>query len=330
MAKGNDKLGSLTARLMAIDYDRLPISDYNKRYIRNLKPALAYFMRIYEDCLRRGTQGVNLPLSDLTLIDYGGGSGFLSMAAKRVGIGRVIYIDLNPLSAQTIQVLKEEAGIGPDIILQGDSKFLADWCAKHRISPQLLVATDLIEHVYDLDAFFKDLHQINGSMPLIFTTASSPFNPYVKRRLHKLMDGCERGTLESPNYHTLRHRFISGRYPALTPEEVETWARNTRGMTYDDIQEAIESNRMPTPPGPHNTCDPANGNWTERILPISSYKKLLAPHDLKLSVAKGFYNTYRSSRAMSLLCEGLNLLIRHSGPLGLLIAPFIILVCRKK
>ena len=76
MAKGNDKLNPLTARLMAIDYDRLPISDYNKRYIRNLKPALAYFMRIYEDCLRRGTQGVNLPLSDLTLIDYGGGSGY--------------------------------------------------------------------------------------------------------------------------------------------------------------------------------------------------------------------------------------------------------------
>ena len=43
----SDLLHTLTERLKAIDYNKLPISDYNKRYIGNLKPALSYFMHIY-------------------------------------------------------------------------------------------------------------------------------------------------------------------------------------------------------------------------------------------------------------------------------------------
>lgn len=31
---------ALAARLQKIDYERLPISDYNKQYIGNLKPVL--------------------------------------------------------------------------------------------------------------------------------------------------------------------------------------------------------------------------------------------------------------------------------------------------
>ena len=179
----SDLLHTLTERLKAIDYNKLPISDYNKRYIGNLKPALSYFMHIYADCLQRGLQAIQTPISDVTLIDYGGGTGFLSILAKSIGIGQVIYIDLNPSSVETIQLLKQIIGIGPDIILHGDSDVLADWCARNKVYPQLLIATDLIEHVYDLSLFFKDLIHINDSMYLLFTTASTPFNPYVQQRL---------------------------------------------------------------------------------------------------------------------------------------------------
>ena len=113
----SDLLHTLTERLKAIDYNKLPISDYNKRYIGNLKPALSYFMHIYADCLQRGLQAIQTPISDVTLIDYGGGTGFLSILAKSIGIGQVIYIDLNPSSVETIQLLKQIIGIGPDIIL---------------------------------------------------------------------------------------------------------------------------------------------------------------------------------------------------------------------
>ena len=296
----SDLLHTLTERLKAIDYNKLPISDYNKRYIGNLKPALSYFMHIYADCLQRGLQAIQTPISDVTLIDYGGGTGFLSILAKSIGIGQVIYIDLNPSSVETIQLLKQIIGIGPDIILHGDSDVLADWCARNKVYPQLLIATDLIEHVYDLSLFFKDLIHINDSMYLLFTTASTPFNPYVQQRLHKMMVGCESGSLESPNYYTLREQFITKLCPAFSPKEVETWARKTRG------------------------------NWAERILPIQTYEDLLAPYQFKLKVEKGFYNADRNNPVLSLICKGINALIRNSGSFGFLLAPFIILSCGKE
>ena len=301
----SDLLRTLTERLKAIDYNKLPISDYNKRYIGNLKPALSYFMHIYADCLQRGLQAIQTPISDVTLIDYGGGTGFLSILAKSIGIG-------------------------PDIILHGDSDVLADWCARNKVYPQLLIATDLIEHIYDLSLFFKDLIHINDSMYLLFTTASTPFNPYVQQRLHKMMVGCESGSLESPNYYTLREQFITKLCPAFSPKEVETWARQTRGLTYPDIQKAIEKKSLPSPEDPYNTCDPATGNWTERILPIQTYEDLLAPYQFKLKVEKGFYNADRSNPVLSLICKGINALIRNSGSFGFLLAPFIILSCGKE
>lgn len=326
----SDLLHTLTERLKAIDYNKLPISDYNKRYIGNLKPALSYFMHIYADCLQRGLQAIQTPISDVTLIDYGGGTGFLSILAKSIGIGQVIYIDLNPSSVETIQLLKQIIGIGPDIILHGDSDVLADWCARNKVCPPLLIATDLIEHVYDLSLFFKDLIHINDSMYLLFTTASTPFNPYVQQRLHKMMVGCENGSLESPNYYTLREQFITKLCPAFSPKEVETWARQTRGLTYPDIQKAIEKKSLPSPEDPYNTCDPATGNWAERILPIQTYEDLLAPYQFKLKVEKGFYNADRSNPVLSLICKGINALIRNSGSFGFLLAPFIILSCGKE
>ena len=326
----SDLLHTLTERLKAIDYNKLPISDYNKRYIGNLKPALSYFMHIYADCLQRGLQAIQTPISDVTLIDYGGGTGFLSILAKSIGIGQVIYIDLNPSSVETIQLLKQIIGIGPDIILHGDSDVLADWCARNKVYPQLLIATDLIEHVYDLSLFFKDLIHINDSMYLLFTTASTPFNPYVQQRLHKMMVGCESGSLESPNYYTLREQFITKLCPAFSPKEVETWARKTRGLTYPDIQKAIEKKSLPSPEDPYNTCDPATGNWAERILPIQTYEDLLAPYQFKLKVEKGFYNADRNNPVLSLICKGINALIRNSGSFGFLLAPFILLSCGKE
>lgn len=325
-----DIIKSLSARLQAIDYNRLPISDYNKQYIGNLKPAMLYYMNIYSACLTKGFKVIDQSLEDITLVDYGGGSGFLSMLAKSIGVGKVIYLDLNPKSVETIQVLKQETGIGPDVILHGNSDRLADWCKANHIQPDLLIATDLIEHVYNLNEFFKDLAILNPEMQMIFTTASTPFNPYVKRRLHKLMDGCETGALEVPNYYTLRKSYIAQNYPLLSEEETDKWAHQTRGLIYSDIDKAIQNNELPLLKDAHNTCDPANGNWTERILPIEEYRLILARYNYSLRVEKGFYNSDREGMLSSTICKCINWLIKISGKAGLLIAPFIFLSCSRQ
>ncbi|MDH6306221.1 putative nicotinamide N-methyase [Parabacteroides sp. PF5-5] len=319
---------SLLARLQKVDYDRLPISDYNKQYIRKIYPALAYYMEIYADCLYRGISSSNLSPENITLVDYGGGSGFLSMLAKEIGIGQVIYVDLNPLSVETIKVLKHEVGTGPDIILPGSSDALADWCQARQIQPQLLIATDLIEHVYNLSAFFTDLCRINNEMELIFTTGSTPYNPFVKRKLHRFMKDCESGVAVSPGYYARREQYLRESFPELTEEQLKVWASCTRGVIYDDIKRAVETNHLPFPEDKYNTCDPETGNWAERILPIQRYRISLAPCNYHLSVKKGFYNTHRTNPLQSLLCQLINGLIRISGKAGLFLAPFITLHCK--
>lgn len=320
---------SLAERLQAIDFDSLPISDYNKKYIRTLKPALAYYMKIYADCLGKGLDNKQ-DLSSVCLVDYGGGSGFLSILAKEIGIPKVIYIDLNPLSVHTIQVLKQETCVGPDIILEGNSDTLAAWCKSNQMKPNLLIATDLIEHVYDLSAFFADLAGLSNDLQMIFTTASTPFNPYVKRRLHRMMAGCEYGNLESPNYYTARLLYIQENYPQLSAEEAQRWSHLTRGLIYSDIKKAIDNHRPPTLSDNYNTCDPATGNWTERILPIKTYAALFAPHGYSLRVDKGFYNTDRKSFLSSFICRCINTGISISGKMGLFLAPFITLSFQRK
>jgi len=205
-----------SAIISAINFDELPISDYNKQYIRILKPAINFYLHIYSYCIDKGLQGLKISYSDITLVDFGGGSGFLSIFAKKLGIGKVIYVDLNPLSVQTIELLKAKTGVGPDIILHGSSDTLAKWCLEKNISPDLLIATDLIEHVYDLEIFFNELTGIGNSMRMIFTTASTPYNPYVKRRLHRMMRGCESGSLMTPNYYTRRLTYIRKHFAGLS------------------------------------------------------------------------------------------------------------------
>ncbi|MBQ4161889.1 MAG: SAM-dependent methyltransferase [Parabacteroides sp.] len=320
----------VTKQLENIDYNKLPISDYNKRYIRNLKSALPYYMLIYETCIQKGLQAIHVPLTEIIFVDYGGGSGFLSILAKQIGFGQVIYIDLNPNSVETIRILKEEIGIGPDIILHGDSDKLKTWCKEHNCKPQLLIATDLIEHVYQLESFFADLIAINSQIQMLFTTASTPFNPYVKRRLHRIMKEEETGFSSNPNYYTLRLQYIQQNFTYFSKQEAEEIALKTRGLIFSDIHKAITQNQYPSLNDPFNTCDPRNGNWTERILPIETYCSIVRPHGFFVQIEKGFYNTQRKNKFFSFIVKCLNRFIKISGKRGFIFAPFIILTFRKK
>jgi 2-polyprenyl-3-methyl-5-hydroxy-6-metoxy-1,4-benzoquinol methylase len=316
---------SWAARLQAIDYECLPVSDYNKEYLHRIVPVLPYYMEIYARCLNYGARSITCPLSEITVVDYGGGCGFLSILARAIGFGQVIYIDLNPLSVEAVKIIGNEAGLTPSLILEGDSSTLSAYCREHDIHPQLLISTDVIEHIYNLQPFFNDLHALNPDMRMVFTTASTPYNPVVKRRLHRFMQACETGSLEEPNYFTLRKQFLLKRYPNLTTEEIEQWAIQTRGLTYTDMHKAVEVGQLPHPIDPHNTCDPETGNWAERILPISAYAQLTAPYGYHLTLSKGFYNTNRQSHLTTFFFRLLNIMIRCTGPLGLLISPFLFL-----
>lgn len=320
----------LHQQITKIDFAQLPISDYNKKYLQWLLPALHYYLEIYAGCIQQGIEKCGKEIRKLTLVDYGGGSGFLSMLAKEIGIGKVIYIDLNEKSVETVRLLQAETGVGPDIILHGDSEKLTEWCSENAVRPDLLIATDVIEHIYDLSDFFSQLISINDRMEMIFTTASTPYNPYVKHRLHRLMQNCETGQEVIPNYYTKRANYIQKTFPDLSEQQVSEWTLLTRGLIYEDIYKAISQNKRPLLLDAYNTCDPATGNWAERILPIRDYKTLVAPYNYKVEVKKGFYNSQRPKQWKSVISFMINQVVKYSGKAGFVCAPFIYLLFSRK
>lgn len=316
--------------LSATDFSQMPISEYNKNYIKRLTPALLYYFDIYTLCFADGLSRCDKPVKELTLVDYGGGNGFLSLLAKQIGIGKVIYLDMNPKSVETVTLLKEVTGIGPDVILEGDSARLAEWCKAEGVCPELLISTDVIEHIYNLDTFFRDLLSINDRLEMVFTTASTPYNPYVMRRLRRIMRGYETGKLARPNYFTKRKNYIRSNFPKLGRKGAKKWAVRTRGLNYEDISKAVSANERPLLSDAYNTCDPETGNWAERILSIREYKEFVLPYDYNVYLGKGFYNTARTKRWKELATTLINLAIKHSGKAGFLLAPFILLSFSRK
>jgi SAM-dependent methyltransferase len=304
-----------------IDFETLGISQYNREYIQRLLPNLEYFSRIYTDSILILLKKEKIQTH---FVDFGGGHGFLSILLKALGF-KVIYCDHNPLSVQTIIKLKERLGFGPDHIVEGSSGELLAYCTSNKIKPNYLIATDLIEHIYDLNVFFADLYQINPGFKMIFTTGSNPSNPYKVKHLRKLMESIEKNM-----FFPMRSDFIRENYQDLTDKEVSILAKSSRGLTYKDISDAVD-NYLETSQLPiihidkYNTCDPQSGNWMERILPLKEYRKILRENGFKVEFKKGFYNKKQNNRINSFVVRVINKTIKYTGFIGRILAPFLII-----
>ena len=298
-----------------------PLSDYQRGYLQRMLPVLDYYLDIYQHCLSCLASRLDKPVAEATIVDYGGGHGILGIMAKWLGWRQVVYIDLNPEAAKTVSALADAVGLGPDVILTGDSKTLKLWMQVQGETPDAVAGMDVIEHIYCLDAFFGDLASMGEKAPLLlFTTASNPRNPFVCRRLRKAMKDDETGTSEIPNFFTLRYEYILSAFPGMDEKIAQRWARDTRGLIYDDILRAVQQNLPNLLADSYNTCDPRTGSWTERILPISDYKDLLQQYGYTLRVENGWYNTHQwfGKRSLARLLNRIN---------TIRLAPFIILNC---
>ena len=300
-------------QIKEIDYDHLGISDYNRAYINKLLPSIEYNFGMYNHSI----SSLSTLTKDSLVVDFGGGHGFLSLFLKALGY-KVIYCDYNPLSAKTVSLIKEHLGFGPDYIVTGSTSELKTFCEEHQLTPTHLVATDLIEHVYDLSVFFHDLQKINSSFEMVFTTGSNPANAYKCKQLRKYMQEDEKEFVKQ------RKTYIHDNYTHLSNNEIEKLAKHTRGKIYSDIKKEVNQylktgNCPVLLEDPYNTCDPATGSWTERILSFETYKQLADKYGFKIEFASGFYNEKRNNALLSFLFRTMNLFTCHP------LAPYIVI-----
>lgn len=292
-------------KLETVEVDDISGALYIKKYLAHLLQHKKYYLAIYADVLNKLVRYSTKNRDGILLLDYGAGNGLLGIFAKFCGFKKVFSNDIDAKFIHASEKLSAHLNIAMDGYITGDISAVQAYFKNE--SPDAVMGTDVIEHIYNLESFLKSLQEMNQSMVSVFTTASNPGNYFKVRMLKKmqLKDELEGGIPddhiffgENPLEPFLKTRaqIIRKQMGGLTDVKVLALAKATRGMIEKDIAAAVEqyniSGKLPVPPNGNNTCDPLNGCWTERILSFKAYTSLYNSCGFETIFYNGFYNVF--------------------------------------
>lgn len=311
--------------------DKQSVTDdyYCSNYFSHLLKNGEYYLTLFHRVLNTVVLQCNKQPYHLSLIDFGCGNGWLGLYAKYCGFKKVVLIDNNEVFATAALNLSRKLNIDVEVICGDENQITY-------IKADALVATDVMEHIYDLPQFLQSIDQINSKMVSVFTTASNPWNPMVVKKLKALQiqdefHGNEGGDLMGdahPSYVSLREKIIRANMPDA--ENLENLVNATRGLAVKDLKDAIlkymDSGRLPKPAPGVNTCHPITGSWTERIYSTKEIHTIFIANGSNYEISPGFYNTFNGG-VKSVLKKVLNWLIPIFGKR---IAPWIMISRYKK
>ncbi len=327
-------------RLLALDIDRIGLSEYNQRRLGESLGDLQVRLMVYTHLLVRSLAPLNKPLEEATLLEYGGGPGLLSLLAREMGIGTVLYNDPYEVSCRDARLTAGALGLEAEAYIPGEVDETLEALRGSGVSCDVVASNNVIEHVYDARAFLHAMRRFSDG-PLVVThaTTANPLNPrvrWVTMKIHREREFHDRerawgrketGTHRS--YLQLRREMIRQAAPDLDEETVRRLARLTRGLRRDDILAAVERHRRtrewPTPPKhPTNTCDPFTGSWAERLTRPAELTDWLGQAGFRASILPGYYSCARHPWKPR-LCGFANRAIALSGRLGMVLAPYFLL-----
>lgn len=332
-------------RLHAIDYDVLDISDYTKKYIRGYLRNIRGVLQIYTYLMYISMESCRFSnLDECVFVDYGGGTGIMSLLALEMGFGTVLYVDIYDVSCRDAALIAEKTGMKAAQYICGDIDALCEYVNDSGVVIDALVSYDVIEHIYDVESFFSKIHRLNPDrICVVCASSANMYNPFIRQRRinsHRLTEvqdrryewgHKERDSLRS--YVDLRRGIISECAPHLSEKIVDDLAMSTRGLRKDDIERYIhifvESGDFTYRPAhPTNTCDPYTGNWNERLMSFLYLKDIVEQNGFEFSCICGYYG-----HSLSLLrhfCKiVLNQLIAILGRRGFFLAPYYVLRAEK-
>jgi 2-polyprenyl-3-methyl-5-hydroxy-6-metoxy-1,4-benzoquinol methylase len=329
-------ISAFAKKLQIIVPDDISKELYCKTYLSHLLQHKIYYLAIYADLLSKLLKHSVKIKSSVSLIDFGAGNGLLGLFAKFCGFNRVFINDNNADFLAASKNLALQLNINIDGFIEGDIDKVQEYFTNE--VPDAIVGTDVIEHIYNLEFFFKVLMQMNPEMNSAFTTASNPGNYFKVKKLKKLQlidefrggtpgDMSITGESQAEPFIKTREQIIRKHTSSLTDDAILELAKTTRGKNEQDIIAAINkyniSGELPASPRHEtNTCNPLTGSWTERILPLDEYISIYNGAGFHPRFYNGFYNDFEGG-IKSYAKKLLNLSIPV---LGNKIAPYIIIV----
>jgi hypothetical protein len=277
-------------------------------------------------------------------VDYGGGSGLMSLLVKEMGIGTVMYLDIYDVSCSDVKQLAKALDLTLDHVICGEIGDLVQYLNDHSIAIHAITSFDVIEHIYDIDAFMQKMGQLrHSSLRIIHGSGANIRNPlYVyqitrtqkdveTRDRSKVWGIKERDTLRS--YFSVRLEIIQECAPDLSSSDTVKLARLTRGLQVDDIKRAVEEYKSRgqisyRPDHPTNTCDPYTGNWAEHLMKTDRFEPILKKQGFKVRILSGYWGHFKR-KIFNLAIPPLNSLISLLGFHAMAISPYYIVYGEK-
>jgi len=167
------QIDGFSALLNNLQIDELGLAPYVRFYLAHLITHKEYFLHIYASVLNQLLNSINKPKEQIAMVDYGAGNGLLGLFAKYCGFNNVTLIDISPEFHHSQKMLSKKINILPDSLLCGDVDLLKK---EMKVPPDVIVGTDVIEHIYDLDSFLSTLRLLSEKPVIVFTTASNEKN----------------------------------------------------------------------------------------------------------------------------------------------------------
>lgn len=326
-------------KLIKLDIESLNISEYNKRYLGSKIVRLKHMLNLYGRLIYLSLSNSQVSPANFVLVDYGGGSGLISLLAKEIGIGTVVYNDIYDVSCKDVEILSNALVLTLDHIVCGDVDELASYLQESSIFIDAIVSYDVLEHIYDVESHFGKLGRLIGrKFRIVYASGANIENPRYVRSVKKVQIETEHKTRDKKwghkerdslqAYLDVRENMISAYAPDLSLEVVKQLARSTRGLIQRDIEKCVDEFRLQGSityhmDHPTNTCDPYSGNWCEHLMDFEWLEQVVRNGGFLVKIIPGRYHTYGSllKRSAQIL---LNAMLRLLGRRGMFIAPYYV------
>ena len=326
-------------KLIQLDIKSANISEYNQRYLGSKIANLRGELQLYGRLLYLSLSNSGVSPEDFVLVDYGGGSGLISLLAVEMGLGTVIYNDIYDVSCADVRCLSQVLGLALNHIVCGDVDELILYLRKNQIFINAITSYDVLEHIYDVEYHFQKLGSLNkNKFRIVYASGANIANPFTVRALEKAQiqheykgsekkwGQKERDTTQA--YFDIRKKIISTYAPKLGNKQLEQLAHSTRGLIQRDIEKYVDEfcrqgSISYCPNHPTNTCDPYTGNWCEHLIEFEWLKKTLQKYGFSVYIIPSYYFTGGSplKKGIKVL---LNVSIQLLGKWGMPFAPYYV------
>lgn len=287
---------NLYYKLIKMNINKVNISDYNKRYLNDILTNIHIMLKVYSEMLIYVLSSIDKDIATLNFLDYGGGTGILSLLALECGIKNVYYNDIYDTSCDDAFNIAEELEYKRKAYIKGDLEEVIEFCNAKRVFFDCVTSYDVLEHIYDLDTYFDKVSSICNNQSIILkTTSANSYNKLVVEKLARLHEDAENNRRELVygwkerdslaafknirkdiiKDHLMQNKIMIDQYI------LDKLVFNTKGRIKKDIinivDDFVESGIMYSSNEyfKTNTCDPLTGNWAEHLINYDNLKKQL-------------------------------------------------------